>query len=139
MTALLDAIGRTIINTEAKIKDLEKQPDKVIFVIITDGQENSSKEYNREQIMKMIQRKENDDNWEFIYLGANQDAIEEGGSMGFRASSSMTYAGNGEGTRKAFMAVSEGMTTYRCSADLDSIDNYFSDKNREEQKEIIDN
>lgn len=138
MTALLDAIGKTIINTEAKIKSLEAKPDKVIFVIVTDGQENSSREYKRDQIMKMVQRKEKEDSWEFIYLGANQDAIEEGANMGIRASSSMTYASNDVGTKKAFSTVSKGMTSYRCSADLSMTKSYFSDEDREEQKDLID-
>jgi len=138
-TALLDAIGRTIIDTEAKIKNLDKKPDKVIFVIITDGQENASREYKRDQIMQMVQRKEKEGNWEFVYLGANQDAIGEAANMGIRASSSMTYASTDVGTRKAFHSVSKGMTTYRCSANLSMEGSYFSDEDREEQKEIIDN
>ena len=75
-TALLDAIGITINKISKETKDR-----KVIFVITTDGLENASREYNRNQIKKMIEKRKD---WEFMYLGANIDSYEEAGSIGIR-------------------------------------------------------
>ncbi len=80
-TALLDAIGKTIENTTERIT---RTPDrKVIFVIITDGLENSSQAFSKSEIIESIEHARGKHNWEFIYLGANQDAIQEGSSLGF--------------------------------------------------------
>ena len=73
-TALLDAIGITITNLEKKVKD-----NKVLFVITTDGQENNSVEYNKDQVKSLIEKHSN---WEFIYIGANVDSYSEGTSIG---------------------------------------------------------
>ena len=84
-TALLDALGRTINDTSARVDKLSKseKPDKVIFVIVTDGLENDSREFtDRKQIMKMIEHRTKNHDWQFIYLGANQDAISVGRSLG---------------------------------------------------------
>lgn len=76
-TALLDAVGRTIASTGARLRALpeSRRPDKVVVVIITDGQENWSKEFTREQVFEMTTHQQEKYNWEFIYLGANQDAF----------------------------------------------------------------
>lgn len=122
-TALLDAMGQTLEETRAKVlkmKDSE-QPSKVIFVFITDGCENASTKYNRKQIFAMIKDLKSTDredkiNWEFVFIGANQDAIAEGGSLGIRANSSITFAASGAGATAAFDSLSKGMTHYRCCA-----------------------
>ena len=103
-TALLDALGKTIENTS---KRLAKTPDrKVIFVIITDGLENSSKEFSKPEIADSISHAMNKHNWKFIYLGANQDAIQEGGSFGIDLQNCVTYdSSNVSGTLDA-MSVS---------------------------------
>jgi len=76
-TALLDAIGKTVNSTARR-----SNSNKVIFVIITDGLENASKKYERDDIFKSIKHMRKTHNWEFIYLGANQDAIAVGSSYG---------------------------------------------------------
>jgi hypothetical protein len=100
-TALLDAIGRTLNTVETDILELEKQgakPDKVYFLVITDGEENSSHEYSRDGdhgrpgVFKMIADRRNNSAWEFIFLAANQDAIQAGTSYGFAAGSSIDYS-----------------------------------------------
>lgn len=90
-TALLDAIGRTITTVKAKRKKLPKpqRPD-VIMVIVTDGHENSSHEFDHPTIKSMIEKR-TEKGWTFIYLGANQDAIKVGASMGIPRDGSMTY------------------------------------------------
>jgi len=84
-TALLDAIGKTINSIESN------EDNKVIVVIITDGEENSSIEFNKQKINEMISEKK-EKGWEFVFLGANQDAIQEAGKLGIGADSSLTYS-----------------------------------------------
>jgi hypothetical protein len=106
-TALYDAIGKTI-------NDLKTDRD-VIFVIITDGHENASKEFKVEAVKKMIQSLTEEDGWKFIFLAANQDAILSGNSIGISGANSMTYAANAESTSAAFFSVSSNMASYRSS------------------------
>ena len=110
-TALLDAMGRTIQNIH---KQFSKQIDvpNVIFVVITDGYENASTEYSQSTIKKLVKEMENNNNWQFIYLGANQDAITEGERIGFSNDRSMTFANNDTGVSSAFMSLSENV--YQC-------------------------
>ena len=112
-TALLDTIGRTINRVESTLNELEQKPDKVVFVIITDGQENSSREFKRSQIMEMIKRHEDEMDWDFVFIGANQDAIAEGSNMGVRATNSLNYAASGEGVRCMYSSLTSNMTSYR--------------------------
>jgi len=84
-TALLDAIGRTINSTEVSPNE------SVIMVIITDGQENASDFYSREKINALISNRK-EKGWEFVFLGANQDAIAEAGRLGIHADSSLTFS-----------------------------------------------
>lgn len=114
-TALLDAIGKTINDVSGRIGKLKKtqKPKKVIFAIMTDGLENSSREFKRDQINRMITDKKNDEKWEFIFLAANQDAIQEGMSMGIAAKDSFNFNATPKGTRAAFDSLSCRSTAYR--------------------------
>lgn len=93
-TALLDAIGRTILLTRQRLAGLaeDQRPGDVILGIITDGQENASREFTRPVVRELIDQAESVDGWVVLYLGANQDAIEVGGSLGIPPSQSLTYA-----------------------------------------------
>ena len=84
-TALLDAIGKTIMQVKAN-QDKKENKDKVLFVIITDGLENASKEYRKDLIKKMIEERKEKDKWEFLFLGANIDAIGAAGELGIESS-----------------------------------------------------
>ena len=108
LTALLDAIGKTIKTTRDRYSKLVKNdlPDKTIFVIITDGQENNSTKYNRKRIFKKIRKMEKEHNWEFVFLGANQDAISEANNYGINAKRAMTYAADKVGTTDMFFSLS---------------------------------
>ena len=103
-TALLDAIGRAINETGARLAAMpeNERPAKVLFIIQTDGQENSSKEFTHSQIASMITHQREKYSWEFIYLGANQDAIATGTSYGISAGKSLKYASNAIGSASAF-------------------------------------
>jgi hypothetical protein len=94
MTALLDAIGRAINETGARLEKMEERdrPGLVIFVVMTDGQENSSREFTRAQIREMIERQQSRFQWHFTFLGANQDAFTEAGGMGIHAAGIANFA-----------------------------------------------
>lgn len=93
MTALLDSMGRVITDTKSRIKALPKdsRPGSVIMAIMTDGLENSSREWTRDAIKSLVKKHTAKHDWQFLYMGANQDAIEEGSKIGVSAANSMTY------------------------------------------------
>lgn len=103
-TALFDAIGSSIVLAEKKCK--EKTFNNVYFITVTDGEENESREFKNKDIKKLIA---SHTEWKFIYMGANQDAIENGGSMGFHAGSCMTYTQSARGSNNSFEAVSQAV------------------------------
>jgi hypothetical protein len=104
MTALLDAMGEAIFEFGAELAALpeDRRPGTVIFTVMTDGMENSSREYTWTQIKEMVRHQEDVYGWQVVYLGANQDAIEVGGRLGVREDRSMTYAGTDHGTRAVY-------------------------------------
>lgn len=116
-TALLDAIGKTIhkIGNAQKHTGEEQQADKVMFVITTDGMENASKEYNYEKIKALVEHKKDKYGWEFIFLGANIDAIAAAASFGISANRAANYNADGAGTKLNYEAVSEVVSEFRAS------------------------
>lgn len=118
-TALLDAIGKTIhkIGTAQKNTSDAYRAEKVMFVIITDGYENSSREYSSQKVKSMIEHKKEKYGWEFIFLGANIDAVETAGRFGIDADRAVDYVPDGEGTELNFRMMSETVATFReCGA-----------------------
>jgi len=116
-TALLDAVGRTIENVGKHLASLSEneRPDRVLLVILTDGEENSSRFYNSDRVKQMVQHQQNNYKWEFSYIGANQDAWQTGSSMGIAYASNLTYAANSDGTKSAFSSLSFNVSSYRSS------------------------
>ena len=114
-TALYDAIGKTVATIGERLvkTDESERPENVIVVVLTDGFENSSKEYSESQIFEMIKTQENEFNWEFVYLAAGQDAMKVGQSMGFKSNSTMDFASTGEGTRGVYALASAAVGSYR--------------------------
>ncbi len=94
MTALLDAVGRAINETGERLSKMaeEDRPGLVIFVIMTDGLENSSHEFTKSQIKEMIQRQQEVYSWRFTFLGANQDAFAEAHEMGMQLAAAANFA-----------------------------------------------
>ena len=121
-TALLDAIGRTITAVSSRLQGMVEgeRPDKVLFVIITDGLENASKEFTREKVFEMIEHQRKQCNWEFVFLGAGQDAIASGASMGIHTSAN--FKPTNEGTRSMYAAVTCGALAYRGGSKVSSLD-----------------
>jgi hypothetical protein len=93
-TALLDALGRFITESGERLTALpdDERPGSVVVGVMTDGLENASGEWSHARIKALIERQTRDYGWQFLYLGADQDAIEEGSKMGFAADRSMTYS-----------------------------------------------
>lgn len=127
-TALLDAIGRGIGETGSRLGSEPAQ--KVVFVIITDGHENASQEYAPAKVHEMIEHQRTKYAWEFVFLGANQDAIKAATNLGVPAGNAMKYASNKVGTEKLYASVGANMAMFRCSTKADMA---WTAKDKEEQ------
>lgn len=119
-TALLDAIGGAIhhIGNVHKYARNEDIPEHTIFIITTDGMENASHQYSRDKIKAMIERQKNKYGWEFLFLGSNINAIETARSYGIDQDRAVEYNCDSVGTGLNFDAMSDAITTMRCSAPL---------------------
>ncbi|MFN8380218.1 MAG: vWA domain-containing protein [Anaerolineae bacterium] len=109
-TPLYDCIARLIHETETATARVEPAPE-IVFVIMTDGEENSSREFNRERIFQLISQK-TELGWTFVYLGANQDAWQVGQSIGVRASSAMTFDADDAGMRASMKMMSNATSRF---------------------------
>lgn len=114
-TALLDAIGRTVQKLVSVQKNTAKEyrADRVLFVIITDGQENASQEYSSDRVKEMIQLEKEKYGWEFVFLGANIDAVETAGRLGISRDRAVDYVPDGAGTALNFQMMSETVAAFR--------------------------
>jgi hypothetical protein len=114
-TALYDAIGLTIVGCGEKLAAMDEanRPEKVILVILTDGEENSSREYSYQMIQEMIKKQQDVFSWEFVFLGANIDAKRIGTNLGIKGGNSMTFMASAKGVGSTFESMSANMTSYR--------------------------
>lgn len=114
-TALLDAMGVTMTSVGEKLAAMSEdtRPSKVIFLVITDGEENSSKRYTLPQIQAMVAHQREKYSWEFVFMGANMDAIQAGTSLNVSSSNSMTYDASPAGTRDIYKSASSNLRSYR--------------------------
>lgn len=118
-TALLDAVGDAIhhIALVHKYARAEDVPEHTIFVITTDGEENASRRRDLAQVRQMICRQQEKYGWEFVFLGANIDAVGTAASMGIGADRAAQYRSDGEGTRRNFAAVDAVVCCMRAGVD----------------------
>lgn len=114
-TALLDAIGITINNVRQALFNLleEQCPDKVVFVIITDGMENASTEYSYRKIKEMIEHQKSKYAWEFMFLGANIDAVKTAESFGITEDRATNFCSDSQGTQLNYKVISEAVSCFR--------------------------
>ena len=119
-TALLDAIGRAIhhIGNVHKYAREEDRPEKTLFIITTDGMENASRQYNAEKIKQMIERQKAKYGWEFLFLGANIDAVETAKHFGIGQDRAVSYKSDSVGTQLNYEVISDAVTCMRCEAEL---------------------
>lgn len=114
-TALLDAIGRSIdsVGNAQKYRADEAKSDNVLFVITTDGMENASREYSHRNIKYMIERQKEKYNWEFLFLGANIDAVATAAKFGINRDRAVNYHADSRGTKLNYAEVGETIRNYR--------------------------
>lgn len=119
-TALLDAIGKTI----QKIANIQKRTapefraDRVLFVITTDGHENASREYSYSKVKALLERQKKQYGWEFLFLGANIDAIATAQRFGIEADRAVDYHADGQGTQLNYQVLSETVSCVRAGAPI---------------------
>jgi Mg-chelatase subunit ChlD len=114
-TPLYDAMGHAITDATIRVEQrlqAHEPNESILFVTFTDGEENRSVEYRREQLFDLVKKHEQE-GWTFAYLGANQDAYAEGGRVGYSASSTQNFKGDAEGSQRAFASLSSSVSSRR--------------------------
>lgn len=119
-TALIDALGGAVkhISNIHKYSRPEDVPGHTMFVITTDGMENASRKYSSNEVKQMIEQKKEESGWEFIFIGANIDAVETAARYGIDKSRAVNYNADRQGTRIMYNAVSEAVCSLRSHAPL---------------------
>lgn len=140
-TAILDAIGSAINHIAIIHKYARKEdvPEKTIFVITTDGIENTSSQYSYQDVKALIEKQQNEFGWEFLFLGANIDAISEGERFGIRSSRSVRYHSDKVGTRLNYEVLDDAISEMRRYKQLsecwkDKIDEDFENRDKSPNK-----
>ena len=129
-TALLDAVGRAIhhIRSVHKYAREEDVPEKTIFIITTDGMENASREYSYNKVRQMIELQKEKCHWEFMFLGANIDAVKEAGRFGINATRAVRYEHDGAGTQLNYDVVSQAVGRARKASSAKAMKQIFDDE-----------
>jgi len=114
-TPLLDALGRGINDVERCINEIQEEdrPAKVIIVVVTDGQENSSKEFRKDDIEKMIKDKTEKYSWQFVFLSADLASINDAMKVGFHSNSALMFEKSRKGSKDAWSSLSSRASEYR--------------------------
>lgn len=135
-TALLDAVGRTIdkIDRIQNYLPEEEKAEKVIFVITTDGLENSSRDYSYNRLQKMIENQKKKNNWEFIFLGANMDAVSEAKKFGISEDRAVTFENDSQGVQLNFHVVGKTLCTMRACAPTERVGDEWKEEIEEDHK-----
>ncbi|RME35464.1 MAG: VWA domain-containing protein [Gammaproteobacteria bacterium] len=117
-TPLLDAIGHGILDLQDQIDDLPEQsrPGQVLFVVLTDGRENASREFKKEEVAQLISEKQ-ENGWKFVFLGADFEAIDDARSLGVTRDALYQFAHTGEGVAEAWHDLSLSTSAMRCASD----------------------
>ncbi len=123
-TALLDAIGGAIhhIANVHKYAREEDRPEKTLFIITTDGMENASSRYDYKKVKKMVEHEQKKYGWEFLFLGANIDAIEVAGRFGLKANRAVNYVSDSAGTELNYRVLSNMVSGIRKSTSVEEVD-----------------
>jgi len=138
-TALYDAVGTTMNRVGDHYSSLSEQnrPGKVLVIIATDGQENASTEFNRDRIRSMIEHQNQRYNWQFMYVGANQDAYAEAGRIGIQPQCTMNYVATSGGVRSAYSSIVRRSVSYTNSGLAEDLN--FTDEDKQAQEEASEN
>ena len=130
-TALLDAVGSAIHHISHIQKEMpkEEKPEKTLFIITTDGMENASKKYSYDKVKKMVEKKKKKNHWEFVFLGANIDAVDVAGKFGVSANRAVRYECDSVGTALNFDVMAKMVSRARaCDSALDMEEAFDSDE-----------
>jgi len=132
-TPLLDAMGRGINDLEKSLTEMkdEEKPSRVVMVIITDGQENASREFRKDQVAKMIKEKQEHSAWKFVFLSADLAAIGDALASGIHANSTISFSRSAQGTSAAWASASARVADYRADR---SKDVSFTEEDRAQQE-----
>ena len=130
MTALLDAVGTTIerINKIQNAEPPANRAGKVIFVITTDGLENASRKFSYPALQELIESQQKELGWEFIFLGANMDAVAEASRIGIKADRAATFINDSEGIANNYETVSDAVSCMRCAPRSARIDGSWKER-----------
>lgn len=120
-TALLDAVGKSVTHISGLHQSMKKEnrPEKTLFIITTDGMENSSQEYSLSQVKNLIEKQKERYHWEFLFLGANIDAVKTADSMGIRANRSANFHADEKGLMKEFKVFDSVISKIQGMEELD--------------------
>lgn len=131
-TPLLDALCTAIDNTGARLAamPLDSRPDQVMILVITDGEENASRQRTRQDVFNRVTKQQNDYKWQFVYLGANQDAIKEANSYGIGAEWAINYAASAAGVANSTQALLSNTVSYTNQTKRGQSMTKFSDEQR---------
>ncbi len=131
-TALLDAIGRFVTEVGAGLAALpeDQRPGDVTVLVMTDGMENASREWSYEAVRDLISQQETQYSWDFVFLGANMDAVQVGARMGFAAAKSLTYDADADGVGGAWVAVAGYSSRKRARAGAPAASVAFTEAER---------
>lgn len=129
-TALLDAVGGAIhhIKNVHRYARPEDVPEKTLFIITTDGMENASRLYSFEKVRRMIENEKETNHWEFLFLGANIDAIQVAGRFGIKPSRAVNYENDSVGTRLNYEVMAQAVSCARMSATAADMEDAFDDE-----------
>ncbi len=132
MTALLDAIGRFVTEVGAGLAVLPEaeRPGEVTVLVMTDGHENASSEWTKEAVRELISQQETVYGWDFVFLGANMDAVDVGSDLGFSAGKSLTYDADEHGVQGAWDAVTNYSARKRSRGPAPAASIVFEDAER---------
>jgi hypothetical protein len=138
-TALYDAIGLTF-NEAGNYFDNqpeEEKPENVVVAIITDGEENSSKEYTQRQALQLIKRRQEKNNWKILFLASNQDAFVEGSKIGVRAEHTAVFKPGGRGSRSAILSMSQVVSGTRIRKQIKDLQTILEEIDADEDDEDV--
>lgn len=130
-TALIDAIGGAIkhISNIHKYARPEDVPEHTMFIITTDGMENASRKYSSDEVKKIIERQKQEFGWEFLFIGANIDAVETAAQIGISRDRAVKYSASSKGTQTLYETLSAPISATRSGEDIDACFSIFRETN----------
>ena len=136
-TPLLDAMCKTIdkVGQRLAAKREADRPDKVLFLVITDGEENASREFKREDVRKRVTLQTEGYKWQFVYLGANQDAFKEAASFGIKLGQTICFSAASAGTQNAWRSLATNTASYASNPNENATLDSYTQSQRDEAME----